>query len=298
MENMNNEYAVQHNTNYYKLVKNNLQKQYTKLSEKEIGVLARETVFAPDTYQVEITDKPVSIKNVRKNLADFIERDAATRNFIPYSLDASIADLIEQSGCETSSMNEYYRWIGATADILRHTHDDNITHHDLDERNGFLKMSYDREAEMLLCLALYEGANKEANKEKIDMLRFKLARLREMRSIVSNTTNHIKRKVRTTKELIRKYREHLEKISQEIYISFDINLNLKLNDNKSDYADLDEAYSHLTSVQAYILYVMRMYELPKQDRELTQNNVKNNTEELSLSNIKTVTSASRDSLEI
>ena len=40
---------------------------------------------------------------------------------------------------------------------------------------------YDREAEILLCLSLYEGAGAEINREKINMLRFKLARLREMR---------------------------------------------------------------------------------------------------------------------
>lgn len=298
MENYNTENAVQYNTNYYKLVKSHLQKQYTKLSEKEIGILSRETVFAPNTYQIEIADKPVSIKSVRQNLADFIDRDASARNFIPYSLDASIADLIEQSSCETSSMNEYYRWISATAEIINHSHDNNITHKDLDERNSFLKMSYDREAEILLCLALYQGSNIEQNRAKIDLLRFKLARLREMRSMVSNTTNTLKRKRKITKEMIQRYKEYLKKISNEIYISFDINLNLKLNDNQSDYDDLDEKYSHLASVQAYILYVMRRLELPKETRELDQTNVKSNTEELSLSNTKPIASLSRDSLEI
>jgi len=298
MKNYNTENTVQHTANYYKLVRNHLQKQYAKLSEKEVGVLCRETVFAPENYQVEINQKPVSIKSVRQNLADFIERDASAKNFIPYSLDASIADLIEQSSCETSSMNEYYRWISATSEIIRNTSDSNVTHKDLDERNGFLKMSYDREAEILLCLALYQGANAEQNKEKIDMLRFKLARLREMRSIVSNTTNHTKRKFKLTKEMIEKYKAYIKKISNELYISFDINLNLKLNDNQSDYEDLDEKYSHLSSVQAYILYVMRTYELPKADRELTQDNVKNNSNEISLSNTKSLTSLSRDSLEV
>ena len=306
MENYNTENTTQHNVNYYKLTKEYLQKQYAKLSEKEIGILCREVIFAPENYQVAVNDKPVSIKSIRQNLANFIENDASTKNFIPYSLDASIADLIEQSSCETSSMNEYYRWMNVTSEIVSHSNSSNVTHKDLDERNGFLRMSYDREAEILLCLALYQGANNEQNKPKIDLLRFKLARLREMRSIVSNTTNHTKRKFRPTKEMIEKYKAYLQKISNEIYISFDINLNLKLNDRQSDYDDLDEKYSHLESVQAYILYVMRTYELPKADRELTQENVKdnvnesdrNNAKELSLAEIKNLTSLSRDSLEI
>ena len=305
MEDYNMEDTVQYTANYHKLARAHLQKQYAKLSEKEIGILCREAIFAPEDYQTEIADKSVAIKSVRQSLADFIERDASSRNFIPYSLDASIADLIEQSSCETSSMNEYYRWVSATAEIIRHTGDSNVTHHDIDERNGFLKMSFDREAEILLCLALYQGSNSPQNKEKIDVLRFKLARLREMRTMVANTNSHTKRKFRPTREMIQKYREYLKKISNEIYISFDINLNSKLNENKSDYEDLDEKYSHLESVQAYILYIMRRYELPKdnrvlaqeQDKTLTQEEVKDKSKELSLAEVKSAASLSRDSME-
>ncbi|MGM9673507.1 MAG: hypothetical protein ACI3XV_07860, partial [Bacteroidaceae bacterium] len=92
----------------------------------------------------------------------------------------------------TSSMNEYYRWISATSEIVQKTSDNDVTEQDIAERHDFLNMAYNREAEILLCLALYEAAGTEANKEKIEMLKFKLARLREMRSIVSNTTDRVK----------------------------------------------------------------------------------------------------------
>lgn len=72
-------------------------------------------------------------------------------------------------------MNEYYRWISATADIVRHTGDGEVTESDASERSEFITMSYDRESEILLCLALYESAGREKNRGKIDMLRFKLA---------------------------------------------------------------------------------------------------------------------------
>ena len=156
-------------TNYYAIIRNHLKKQYPAEDEKVINVLCREVVFAPQDYTAEINNKPTPIKNIRKNLADFVERDTSEKNFIPYSLSAEIANLIESSSCETSSMNEYYRWVSATADILNHTGDGEVTHEDLVERRNFIAMSLDREAELLLCLSLYEGAGREQNREKINL---------------------------------------------------------------------------------------------------------------------------------
>ena len=72
--------------------------------------------------------------------------------------------------------------------------DGEVTESDASERSEFITMSYDRESEILLCLALYESAGREKNRGKIDMLRFKLARLREMRSIVRNTSGMVNAK--------------------------------------------------------------------------------------------------------
>jgi len=273
MEKNDKNIVVQKPTNYYKLIKKNLEKQNPNLSEKETAVLCRETVFAPNSYKTEINEKPVPITAVRQNLADFIERDNSSKDFIPYSLDAQIADLIEQSSCETSSMNEYYRWVGVTSEIVRNTSDGQVTHRDLNERKTFINMSYDREAEILLCLALYQGAGAEQNREKIDILRFKLARLREMRSIVSNTQNHLEYKRKRFKETLSYYSEYCKKLSQEVYNSCDMNLNLKLNINLPLDEDLDENYPHLEYLQASVLYMMRMLDLPNTQNQRTENNV-------------------------
>lgn len=260
--------VTQPSVNYYKAIKVHLQKQYRNISEQENATLCREIVFAPQKYDTEINQKTVSIASVRANLADFIERDAAAKDFIPYSLDAQLADLIEQSSCETSSMNEYYRWVSATAEIISHTSDGEVTDQDISERKNFINMSFDREAEILLCLALYQASGREHNKDKIEILRFKLARLREMRSMVSNTTNYVQKKSNDLQKLVRTYEEYCQKISQEVYTSFAVNLTMHILPLSED---LDENYSHLDYLQSNVLYMMRILEKPKTQNEHTEN---------------------------
>lgn len=257
-------------TNYLSIIHRAIKKQYPKLPDKETAVLSREVIFAPQNYNTLSDSKKMPITEVRENLADLIEREASTKNFIPYSLDSEIADLIEQSNCETSSMNEYYRWISATQDILQHTGDGEVTDEDLDERKQFLSMSYDREAEILLCLALYEGAPSPQNKEKSDLLLFKLARLREMRSIVQNTasyTNHIHKD-----HMWQQYCHYCQELSKKnIPITANFNLNLNINIDHSKDEDLNENYSHLEYIQEIILLMMRILELQQTPNQREEN---------------------------
>lgn len=252
--------------NYDRIIRQHLKKAYPKLSERETAVLSREIIFAPAHYNVPLNDKPTPIASVRENLADTIERHAATENFIPYSLDAEIADLIEQSNCETSSMNEYYRWVSATYDILRHTQDGEITDEDLSERKTFITLSYDREAELLLCLSLYEGAGLAHNQEKVNLLRFKLARLRELRSIVKNTADHTTHKHKLHN--LEAYCQYCAELMQkDIHQPLNLNLKLNLDIEHSNDEDLDENYSHLSRLREMILLMMRLLELPVEQNQ-------------------------------
>ena len=255
--------------NYYNLIRKHLKQQYAKMSEAEVGALCREVVFAPNTYNTYIDEKATPITSVRENLADFIEKAEGNKNFIPYSLQENIADLIEQSECHTSSMNEYYRWVSFTADIVRQTSDGEVTEHDLAERKNFITMSYDREAEILLCLSLYEGTKDPKNKEKSAILRFKLARLRELRSIVKNTTSQARMKEKK-KDLLQKYKDYCEKLlSKDAVYSPNINLNLAIDLETSD--DLSIEYSNLAHLQETILLMMRLLEMPKTQNQRSEN---------------------------
>ena len=258
MEKTNRSVQNQKDINYYAAIRKYLQKQYPKMDKTGVSALCREAVFAPGDYAVEIDGTNAPITAVRENLADFIERDNANKNFIPYSLDAEIADLIEKNNCETSSMNEYYRWISATADIVRHTE--------------FITMSYDRESEILLCLALYESAGREKNRGKIDMLRFKLARLREMRSIVRNTSGMVNAKSYEEKEKLHLYYDYCANLlSQKADYEPNLNLKLKLNINHSNDEDLEEDFSYLNYLRQVVLYMMRKLEKSSAENQRADN---------------------------
>lgn len=252
------------NNNYYKIIKKHLKKQYPSATKEENGALCREVVFAPKNYPVKVCGKETQISAVRESLADFIERDRAEKSFIPYSLDAEIADLIESTNCETSSMNEYYRWISATSEIVQKTSDNDVTERDIAERHDFLNMAYNREAEILLCLALYEAAGTEANKEKIEMLKFKLARLREMRSIVSNTTDRVK----INKDKLHQYCKYCNELLGITANNFtDFNLKLNVNINHSNEEDMDDDFSYLDYLKGLILNMMRKLEISSEQNQ-------------------------------
>lgn len=254
---------------YYAEIQKYLNRIYPNSTPDEIKTLRREVVFAPTGYTAEIAETKLPIAAVRETLANAIERDNAAKDFIPYSLDAELADLIEKNNCETSSMNEYYRWISATAEIVRNTGDGEITKEDLDERKDFITMSFDREAEILLCLALYEAAGIAHNKEKIDMMRFKLARLREMRSIVSSTPNKItKSKERERLEEYYAYCCNLLKEKPNFTAGVNVKLNLNINHNGN--SDLEDDFSYLDYLRQTVLYMMRWLEKIASQNERSQ----------------------------
>lgn len=245
--------------NYYLLLQKQLKQQYGNLEKSEINTLSREIIFAPDKYTVRLKEKDIPVTALRESTADFIERNSSEKASVPYSLDAEIADLIELNNCETSSMNEYYRWISTTAEIIRNSGDGEITEQDVSDRNSFITHSFDREAEILLCLSLYEGSGNPKNRAKMDLLRFKLARLREMRSIVRNTpalsnTNDLKEKEREEKRR-RCYHYCKQLLAQKIN-SADFNSKLKLDINNID-EDLEEDFSYMDNIRIMILEMMR-----------------------------------------
>ena len=262
--------------NYYLLIQKQLKKQYAEMEKSELNALTREIVFAPDNYAAEIDGRAVPIAAVRESLADSIERSAEGEIAIPYSLDAEIADMIEKNNCETSSMNEYYRWITATAEIIRNIGDGEITEQDVEERNGFIAHSFDREAEILLCLSLYGNAPTPKNREKINMLQFKLARLREMRSIVRNTSTLVNTReiTKEKRDKIRAYYHYCrDLLAQKANSSPNFNQKLKLyiNDYSDEDFDEDLPFMDMDDLRTAVLEMMREAEGAAAGNYRTQN---------------------------
>ncbi len=101
-----------------------------------------------------------------------------------------IAESLENTRCGTTSQNEYFGWIDEGKRIMRHMRDGFVSFQDLHERDDFIKMSWQREAELLVCLALYEKSDHPQAKVRYAELLLKLQRLRQIRSALLVGTNN------------------------------------------------------------------------------------------------------------
>lgn len=99
-----------------------------------------------------------------------------------------IAQSLEINRSEVSPEYEYFTWIDRGKEILHDMTDGHVSAADLNERNDFLKDSWQRESEMLTCLGLYERSDNPLAKQKCHDLRYRLQRLRQIRSSILTLT--------------------------------------------------------------------------------------------------------------
>lgn len=264
--------------NYYALIKHYLKEQYPHLGEREMRMLCRMVIFSSETDEIEILDVPKRVADVRKSLANFIEREASVKSFIPYSIDAELADLIEDNKRENSSMDEYYRWVHVVIDILEHTSDGVVTRDDAAERRMFISMSYEREALLMLCLALYQGAKGEELDDKMDLLMFKLDKLRELRNIVFKASRAVVSQKRGGKDQLRQYYDycqHLLMQNMRDISKFRLKLKLKKYDNTNDEDFEDDVFflEHLRKVVGRMIWRRRKLFLQSQQTDVHANEI-------------------------
>lgn len=152
-----------------KLIDQALAQRYTTMAAEDRAMLVQRAMANPDPEKIKTADKVEVYDTFLFDLAASIER----------------------INCETSTQNEYFTWIEESQTIIRHMTDGEITDDDLQERTDFLRMSFQRETELMTCLGLYERSlalgNKQAE-EKYRELRYKLQKLREMRSCIQTNT--------------------------------------------------------------------------------------------------------------
>ena len=112
-----------------------------------------------------------------------------------------IAESIEQTKSSTSSIKEYFSWIEEAQHIIRRMTDGFVTHEDIKEKNDFIEHSFQRETELLVCLALYEKSDNPLAKKRHSELMLKLCRLRQLRSaLIVNTKDKADERERTPQE--------------------------------------------------------------------------------------------------
>jgi hypothetical protein len=172
------------------VVRDALKRTYRRMDEKLLEQTTQETVLAPQDRIIMVGSTPVKASDLRFKLAEKIDNPNAGGLSAAEDLQMMVASSIEAINSETSSSQEYFRWLDETSTIIKNMNDGFVSEADLKERNDFIAMSHQRETELLVCLALYSGSNSQAAREKAENIRYKLKKLREMRSAIEATTKN------------------------------------------------------------------------------------------------------------
>lgn len=183
------------------IVRNALKQTYKKLDDKALEQTTRETLLAPRDRVIDVGGKQMTASDLRHQLAQKIENIGSGGENVAEAHDFQmmVAHSIETINSETSSSQEYFRWLDDASEIIKNMNDGFVSEADLDERNAFIDMSHQRETELLVCLSLYSNSNNPQAAQKAEQIRYKLKKLREMRSAIENSTKD-KADVRVTEE--------------------------------------------------------------------------------------------------
>lgn len=263
-------YDVQHTEEAIKkeketeIIKRALLATYNNLNERALRQATRETIFAPSNRPVKIGGRKVLASDLRYEVANTIENLSSSKNAgdikksVEHTedLQSMIAQSIENINSETSSSQEYFRWLDETTDILKNMNDGFVTDDDLAKRNEFLDFSHQREAELLVCLGLYQSSKNPEAQEKAKMIRYKLTKLREMRSAIENRTRNkadveISRAEYEAAIPYYKLYRGLAKLPFGYDIARQQKINLGLNHDDDD--DLDEDFNYYDNLLNVVL---------------------------------------------
>lgn len=174
------------------VIKQNLRETYKDLNEKQLRELSREVVFAPEDRNIGVSGRSLTASQLRYELANAIEETASSRTmeFSEKDMQIALADNIENINSETNSVEEYFRWLDDTTNILKNMNDGFVTSEDLEMREDFLERAEQREAELMLCLGMFMGSSHPQAEDKAKSLQYKLQKLREMKSAIEITTRN------------------------------------------------------------------------------------------------------------
>lgn len=161
------------------------------LNEQQLRQATRETIFAPSDRKVKLGNNSKSADELRLQVVNNIEKNGAdAANKFLDDLGFKEAISIENINSETSSSQEYFRWLNETSEILKNMNDGYVSDKDLSERNSFLELTHQREAELMVCLGLLANCRNPLAQEEYKKLHYKLTRLREMRASIKERTRN------------------------------------------------------------------------------------------------------------
>jgi len=222
-----------------------VQRQYPDLKGQKLKTAVREILLAPDRRMIEIDEKRrLSAKDLRFITANILEKPAADIN-------VQHANTIELINGGIDPVAEYFSWLSETTLILNHLNDGFVTKEDALEREKFLELTDQREADLMVCLGLYESSRSKEGMERVKFTRYKLQRLREMRTAIKFLTKS-SADVETTRSEYDaaipyyKYFKNLQKLPFGYDMPYEQKVQLGISHDNDE--DLEEDYDHYTPI--------------------------------------------------
>ncbi len=164
-----------------------LARDYGYIKEEDRERVAKQVMTAPRDSVIKIGHEDVYVDKFQNEIGNSL-------------LEFELAESIERINCGTTTQEEYFSWIEEGRNIIAHCNDGQYTKEDEKERNDFLDQSFQREIELMTCIALYENNRCEGAAAKCDFLKQKLLKLREIRSAILASTKDKADEKASTKE--------------------------------------------------------------------------------------------------
>lgn len=242
-----------------KIIEDALEKQYPNISEANKKIATREMLFAPKNRMIEIDEgRKIGAEDLRFMTANALETpDENGTNF-------KYAQSIEDINSGIDPVAEYFSWLNETTSIMKHLNDGFITKEDAEERESFLELTDQREADLMVCLGLYESCKSKGVEERIKFVRYKLQKLREMRTSIKFLTR-TGQDVETTRSEYDaaipyyKYFKSLQRLPYGYDMPYEQKVKLGISHEYD--ADLAEDYDNYADIINLILDQMRQNDM-------------------------------------
>ena len=191
------------------------------------------------------------------------------------------AESIENINSGIDPVAEYFSWLNETTSILNHLNDGFITKEDSLERESFLTLTDQREADLMVCLGLYENSRSKEAEDRARFIRYKLQKLREMRTAITFLTRpgQDMQTTRSEYDAAIPYYKYFKNL-QRLPFGYDLPNNQKPNMGKHEEdQDLAEDYNHYNDVLNKALDEMREREKQSSYQNTSNRDLKQNSEE-------------------
>ncbi|HCU59136.1 MAG TPA: hypothetical protein DIC64_04055 [Alphaproteobacteria bacterium] len=250
------------------ILQDTVQRQYPDIERPMVKTVAREMLFAPQGRLVEIDEKRrLAAEDLRFVTASTLEKPSIENNML-------YANSVERINSSIDPVAEYFDWLSETTLILNHLNDGFVTKEDALQREAFLDLTDQREADLMLCLGLYESCGSQEAKERARFTRYKLQKLREMRTSIKFLTRqgHEVETTRSEYDAAIPYYKYFKNL-QKLPFGYDMpyEQKIKLGISHDDDEDLSEDYDHYRQIINEMLDEMKKEDkaavLPENNRE-------------------------------